>query len=71
MSVLWRLPDPWWLLSLVTFLPIIPPVRAVVAMHDRLAENRDRNARFSAANIAGVIFGGIVLLLAVVGSFST
>lgn len=34
-------------------------------------KTRTMNARFGAANIAGVIFGGIVLLLAVVGSFST
>jgi hypothetical protein len=71
LSAAWRLPDPWWLLSLVSFLPVIPSVRAIAAVHDKLAEHRDGNSRFSAANIAGVIFGGIVLVLAVLGSFTT
>lgn len=69
LNVLWRLPDPWWLISLLSFVPIIPPVRAITAMHDRLAEDRDRNARLSAANIAGAVFGGILLFLAVIGTF--
>lgn len=71
LNIVWRLPDPWWLMALFSFLPIIPPVRAIVAIHDTVAANRDRNARFSAANIAGIVFGGIFTLLVVVASFST
>ena len=59
--VLWRLPDPWWLISLLSFLPLIPVVQAISALHDKREPTRDRNSRFSGANVGGVVVGGVVV----------
>jgi len=67
LSMLWRLPDPWWLAGLAGFLPMLPVQSAVNEINARLAPQADPNARFSGGNIAGMIVGGLVLLLAVVG----
>jgi hypothetical protein len=64
---LWRLPDPWWVVSLLTFLPVIPVVRTVTRLHDTLSPTRDRNDRFSGANVVGIVFGSAVLALVLVG----
>jgi len=69
LSMLWRLPDPWWLAGLAGFLPMLPVQSAVNEINARLAPQADPNARFSGGNIAGMIVGGLVLLLAVVGMF--
>lgn len=66
MGVLYRLPDPYWLLSLLSFLPLVPAVRAVIAIHERSTggATRDRNSYFGAANVIGIIVGiGFLLLI--------
>ena len=67
--LLWRLPDPWWLISIFSFLPIIPVIQTVVALHDAVAGNRDRNTRFSGLNIVGLVLGAIWVLLVLIGLF--
>jgi len=64
MGVLYRLPDPYWLVSLLSFLPLVPAVRAVIAIHERSTGARDRNGSFGAANVVGIIVGvGFLLLI--------
>ena len=67
--LLWRLPDPWWLISIFSFLPIIPVIQTVVALHDAVAGSRDRNTRFSGLNIVGLVLGAIWVLLVLIGLF--
>ena len=67
MGALWRLPDPLWVISVLSFLPLIPAVQAISALHDKREPNRDRNSRFSGANVGGVVVGGVVLVLALIG----
>ena len=69
MVAVWRLPDPWWLITVFAFIPIIPVVLTVSAIHDTLATHRDRNSRLSGGNVAGLIFGSLFLVLAVIGTF--
>jgi hypothetical protein len=69
LSFLWRLPDPWWLAGLAVFLPMLPVQSSVNEINARLAPQAEPNAGFSGGNIAGMIVGGLVLLLAVVGMF--
>jgi hypothetical protein len=68
-GALWRLPDPWWLVALLSFLPLIPVVQAIAEVHDTLAPDRDRNTRFRGANIVGLVVGGIFWLLVLAGLF--
>jgi hypothetical protein len=65
MGVLYRLPDPFWLLSLLSFLPLVPAVRAVIAIHERSTGTRDRNSYFGAVNVIGIIVGVGFLLLVI------
>ena len=66
-AVLYRLPDPWWLVSLLGFLPLLPVQSAVNDINAKLAPGADGNGRFSGWNIAGIAAGGIVLALAIIG----
>jgi len=66
---LWRLPDPWWLVCYLSFLPLVPVVQTIATLHDGHAAVRDKNTHFSGANVATVIIGCIVLLLILVGVF--
>ncbi|HEV3008209.1 MAG TPA: hypothetical protein VGX52_04165 [Burkholderiales bacterium] len=68
-ALLWRLPDPWWLVSFFGFLPLLPVQRAVNAVNRKLAPAADANTRFRGWNIFGLIAGGIVLALTVTGAF--
>jgi len=69
LSLSWRLPDPWWLLSLLSFVPMIPVQRTidrVNALH--LAELPNRG--YSGWNIFGIVLGGLLLLLAMYGTLT-
>jgi hypothetical protein len=67
MGALWRLPDPWWVVSMLSFLPLIPVVQTISALHDKREPNRDRNSSFSGANVGGLVIGGGVLFLVLIG----
>jgi hypothetical protein len=68
-AMLWRLPDPWWLISLLAFLPILPVQVVINDINRAVAPNADPNARFSGWNIFGIVVGGLLLILAIVGTF--
>jgi hypothetical protein len=69
LNVSWRLPDPAWLLGLFTFLPLLPVRAAVAAINRTYTPKADANARFSGANVALVVIGGLLLILAIIGAF--
>jgi hypothetical protein len=63
-----RLPDPYWLVSLLSFLPMIPVnsyASAINARHEGYVQNR----RFTKWNWMGLILGNLVLVLAFIGAF--
>jgi hypothetical protein len=65
----WRLPDPLWLLGLVTVLPLAIVQAEVSKLHRALGLDPGINNRLTWKNIVGVILGGLWLLLAVIGVF--
>ena len=69
LSITWRLPDPWWIISLGAFLPLIPVVRTIEQMHAAEPAVEGLNSRYTAPNIVAMIIGGIVLILALLGTF--
>jgi hypothetical protein len=71
LSVLWRLPDPWWLVSFATFVPMMPVQRAAQRLNDHKlgVATEDRNARYTGWNIAMIVGGGLLFVLALVGMF--
>jgi hypothetical protein len=67
-SIAWRLPDPWWLISLGAFLPLMPVVGTISALNDRRRATESRNESFSAGNLAVLFLGGVFLLLTILGT---
>ena len=65
----YRLPDPWWLVAFASFVPLLPVQAAVNAMNERVAPNADRNRRFTAWNILGVVLGVAFIGLILIGLF--
>jgi hypothetical protein len=66
LSVAVRLPDPWWLATILTVLVLVPVQHTINA----LAARRDvrPDASFQAKHIAVCVVGGIFLVLAVLGT---
>lgn len=53
LSLLWRLPDPFWMLSIFAFLFQLPVVNVI----QKANWSDDINSRFTGWNIAGIVFG--------------
>ncbi len=68
LSVLWKLPDPFWLISLLTFLPLLPVQGVINDINTKSAPHAERNDRFSGKNIAVIILGAIWFMLALIGT---
>ena len=64
-----NLPDPWWLVTLLGFLPLLPVQAAVNRVNMKLAPDADPNARFGGWNICWLVLGALILALAVLGMF--
>jgi hypothetical protein len=67
LTATWRLPDPWGLVSLFSWVPLVP----VQATINQMALRRGvrPNAYFGGWHIVLVLLGAVVALLAVIGSF--
>ena len=69
LNALWRLPDPYGLVTLLTFIPLLPFDFAARRLNGggQLAE--PAFARFSGWNIAWLIIGSLLLMLGIIGAF--
>ena len=61
------LPSGWYLLSFCAASALVPVQREVNAINAKLAPNLDANEGYSGLNIAGMLAGGLLLLLNLVG----
>lgn len=69
LAMLWRLPDPWWLVSFLGFIPLLSVQATVNELNRKLAPGADPNARFTGWNIVGLIAGGLLFILSLIGAF--
>lgn len=69
LSLLSRLPDPYWPISFLFIGTLVPVQNLMNRVNIQLVPHATRNERFSGANIAFVIIGGLVLVLALIGTF--
>jgi len=71
LNMAWRLPGPWWLISLGTLIPMIPIQQAAQRVNERFAApNTDwKNDKYSTANVVIIVLGGLFVVMAVIGSF--
>jgi hypothetical protein len=69
LQALWRLPDPYWLISMLSFLPLIPMNKVALDVNYTLHAQFKNNERFSAWNWVALILGGALLILDAIGIF--
>lgn len=71
LNMTWRLPDPWWWISFGALISIIPVQQAAQRVNERYAalNTEGRNDNYSTANVATIVIGGLLLILAVIGTF--
>ena len=69
-SVTWRLPDPYWLISIFSFLPLIPVNSVALKISQKSDSVYVQNGRFSALNWVGIVVGGCIWILASIGTFA-
>ena len=63
LSISYKLPDPYWLVSLMAFLPLLPVQGAINNINATVAPVAARNGNFSVKNIFVMIIGGLCLVL--------
>jgi len=68
-TLLWKLPDPYWLVSSLSFLFILPAQALANRINATIVPDHDPNRRFTAWNFACVAVVAAFLILAIVGSF--
>ena len=66
---LWRLPDPFWLVSLFSFTFILPVNSIALSINNRLVSDFKNNENFSGWNWVIVVLGGLLLVLILIGTF--
>jgi hypothetical protein len=69
LSAAWRLPEPWWIVSLFGFLPLLPVHRTIEEINARHSAGPLPNRTFSGTNVLGIFVGGGILVLALIGTF--
>jgi len=69
LQALWRLPDPLWLVSFLTFVPIIPVNSVAININKKLTPSLEENNKLSASNLTGLAIGVAILLLSLIGLF--
>jgi hypothetical protein len=68
LALSWRLPDPYSLVDLLTPLALVPIQKTVNDLNTIVAPDHNPNRRFSAWNIAMTVIGGIIVVLAIIGT---
>lgn len=69
LSVMWRLPDPYWWVCMLAIVFLIPVQTYVNRINAAVAPDHDRNDRFTLSSWITLVVGGLLLLLALIGSF--
>ena len=68
-TLMWRLPDPAWLVSAAAVVFLLPVQKAMTEVNEALYPGHDPNTRFTAWNIAAIACGGLTIALIAVGFF--
>jgi hypothetical protein len=62
-TLMWRLPDPGWLVANAAVLFLLPVQKSMTDVNEALYPGHDPNARFTAWNVAAIAFGAVVFVL--------
>jgi hypothetical protein len=64
-----RLPDPWWMISMLSFLPLIPVQRRIQEIHEAIQPGRATTVGWSMRSVLATGLGSVLLAFTVSGSF--
>jgi hypothetical protein len=67
-SMLLILPDPYWLVTYLSILFLIPVQQAANRINESLVPRHDRNERFTAWNKVAVVIGGVLFIVSVIAT---
>ncbi len=68
LAILWRLPDPWWIISTFSFVPLLSVQRAINFNNSKVNPNYIKNNKFSGRVIMVIAIGGALLFLVLMGT---
>jgi len=69
LSILWKLPDPYWLLSVFSFLPLIQVQNTINFYWKKKYGDKIIQSKFGKTNYIWAILGGAFFLLTIWGTF--
>ncbi len=69
LTLSWRLQDPYSLLGLATFVPLVIVQRSINVLNAAEQTKEDPNTSYTAANIVAIAIGGLLVLFAILGAF--
>jgi hypothetical protein len=68
LSILWRLPDPWWLISFGSIIALVPAVQTCQEINAAAHNPEGLNSDYTTANVATIVIGGLLVVLTIVGA---
>ena len=68
-NALWKLPDPYSILSVLAFLPPLIAQASINKLNAQVAPDAPRNERYSGANIWAIVVGALLWVLVILGLF--
>ena len=69
LSMLWIVPDPYWLASFLSIGLLLPIQQMANGINQSFAPNADRNDRFTAWNAVAIAIGGPLFIIGVMAAF--
>ena len=69
LSMLFILPDPYWLANFLSVFFLLPVQQTANRINELLVPAHDRNERYSSWNQVAVLIGGVLLFLGVIAVF--
>jgi hypothetical protein len=67
-ALLWRLPDPYWLVIFLGVFAMLPVQSAINTINQLAAPHHDANARFTGWNWVAIVLGTPLLMFALYGT---
>jgi hypothetical protein len=64
-----RLPDPWWMISMFSFLPLIPIQRRIQEIHEAIQPGRATAVGWSVRSVLATALGSVLLAFTTSGFF--
>jgi hypothetical protein len=68
LTVSWKLPDPYWWVTMLAFLFMLPVQAHANRLNAAAAPGHDENSKFRGWNWVGILVGATFLLLAAIGT---